>query len=41
MLLTAFGLEVPRPSPTSLLGFAAGWLMVAALIGGFVWFVNV
>ena len=40
MLFTAFGLEVPLPSRTSLLGFAAGWMMVGALIGGFVWFVN-
>jgi Na+/proline symporter len=35
MLATAFGLEVPRPSRTSLLGFLAGWAAVAALIGGF------
>jgi Na+/proline symporter len=40
MLLTAGGLEVPLPSRTSLLGFAAGWLMVGALVGGFIWFVN-
>ena len=36
MLLTAFGLEIPRPSATSIAGFAAGWLCVGALIGGFV-----
>jgi hypothetical protein len=40
MLLTAGGLEVPLPSRTSLLGFAAGWLLVGALVGGFTWFVN-
>jgi Na+/proline symporter len=40
MLLTAGGLMVPLPSRTSLLGFAAGWLLVGALVGGFVWFVN-
>jgi Na+/proline symporter len=40
MLLTAFGLEVPCPSRTSLIGFAAGWMMVGALVGGFVWFVS-
>ncbi|GMQ80304.1 MAG: sodium/proline symporter PutP [Planctomycetia bacterium] len=39
MLLTAFGLEVPAPSVTSVVGFLAGWVAVAALIGGFVWFV--
>lgn len=40
MLVTAFGLEVPRPSATSLVGFIAGWLCVGALIGGFVWMIN-
>jgi Na+/proline symporter len=35
MLVTAFGLEIPRPSRTSLLGFLAGWAAVAALIGSF------
>jgi Na+/proline symporter len=35
MLATAFGLEIPRPSQTSLLGFLAGWAAVAALIGAF------
>jgi hypothetical protein len=35
MLATAFGLEIPRPSRTSLLGFLAGWVAVAALIGSF------
>ncbi len=40
MLVTSFGLVVPLPSRTSLLGFTAGWLLVGALVGGFVWFVN-
>jgi Na+/proline symporter len=35
MLFTAFGLEVPMPSRTSMIGFLAGWLAVAALVGGF------
>jgi Na+/proline symporter len=35
MLATAFGLELPRPSPTSLAGFVAGWAAVAVLIGSF------
>ena len=35
MLTTAFGLEIPRPSLTSVLGFLAGWGAVAALIGSF------
>jgi len=40
MLITAFGLRVPMPSRTSLAGFALGWVIVGALIGGFVWFVR-
>ncbi|TWT29219.1 Sodium/pantothenate symporter [Posidoniimonas corsicana] len=40
MLLTWGGLEVPMPSATSWLGFSAGWVMVAALIGGFLWIVR-
>jgi len=40
MLCTAFGLEIPKPSGTSVAGFLAGWAAVAALIGGFVWLVN-
>ena len=40
MLLSAFGLEVPMPSKTSLIGFAAGWVLVGLLIGGFVRFVR-
>jgi Na+/proline symporter len=35
MLATAFGLEIPRPSPTSVAGFVAGWVAVAVLIGSF------
>jgi Na+/proline symporter len=35
MLATAFGLEIPRPSPTSMAGFVAGWVAVAILIGSF------
>jgi hypothetical protein len=35
MLATAFGLEIPRPSPTSVAGFLAGWIAVALLIGSF------
>ncbi len=37
MLLTIGGLEVPMPSGTSIVGFLGGWLMVAMLIGGFLW----
>ena len=40
MLCTAFGLEVPRPSVTSIVGFAVGWLCVGVLIGGFVFIVG-
>ena len=40
MLCTAFGLEIPMPSAVSLAGFIAGWMMVAALIGGFIWLVS-
>ena len=40
MLCTAFGLEIPKPSGTSVAGFLAGWAAVAALVGGFVWLVN-
>lgn len=36
MLITSFGLEVPRPSAISVIGFVAGWICVGALIGGFV-----
>lgn len=40
MLCTAFGLEIPKPSGTSVVGFLAGWAAVAALIGGFVWLIS-
>jgi len=40
MLCTAWGLEIPRPSRQSLVGFIAGWLCVFALIGGFVWLMH-
>lgn len=36
MLCSSFGLEIPVPSRTSILGFLAGWVLVAALIAGFV-----
>jgi Na+/proline symporter len=35
MLVHWWGLEVPMPSRTSLVGFLVGWIMVAALVGGF------
>jgi Na+/proline symporter len=41
MLVSAFGLEIPRPSRTSVLGFLAGWAAVAALIGGFILLVRI
>lgn len=37
MLVTALGLEIPRPSVTSLIGFVAGWICIGLLIGGFNW----
>ena len=39
-ILPILGLEVPKPSVTSVVGFLAGWLMVAALVVGFVWLVQ-
>ena len=30
----------PCPSPTSVVGFLAGWILVGAMIGGFVWLVG-
>lgn len=35
MLLQAGGLEIPMPSRMSLIGFGIGWVLVAAMIGGF------
>lgn len=40
MLITAGGLEIPTPSRTSVLGFVNGWLLVAGIIGAFVWIVS-
>ena len=40
MLLSAAGLEIPRPSRTSLIGFAAIWLCVITMIGAFIWIVS-
>jgi hypothetical protein len=40
MLFQRFGFEIPTPSKTSVLGFLAGWVAVAILIGGFVMLVN-
>jgi len=31
------GLEIPVPTRTSVIGFAVGWALVAAMIGGFYW----
>ena len=36
MITTAFGLEIPCPSRTSVIGFVAAWGSVAILIGGFI-----
>ncbi len=40
MITTALGLEIPWPSTVSIVGFVAGWIAVAALIGGFLWIVG-
>lgn len=40
MLCTAWGLEIPKPSKTSVAGFLAGWLAVAGLVVGFLWMVS-
>ena len=40
MLVTALGLEIPRPSRTSVIGFVAGTLASVALVGGFVWLIH-
>jgi Na+/proline symporter len=39
MLITAFGLEVPMPSTTSIVGFVAGWIAVGLLVGGYAWLI--
>ena len=40
MLVTAGGLEIPKPSRTSVVGFMVVWLLVGALVGTFVWIVS-
>ncbi len=40
MLCTAFGLEIPVPSVTSVVGFIAGWIAVGALVVSFLWMVS-
>lgn len=40
MLVTAWGLEVPAPSTTAVVGFLAGWVMVAALVAVFMMIVG-
>lgn len=40
MLVTAGGLEIPKPSRTSVVGFTMIWLLVGALVGTFVWIVS-
>jgi Na+/proline symporter len=37
VLLEWGGLEIPVPTRTSIIGFAVGWALVAAMIGGFYW----
>ncbi|HJQ82232.1 MAG TPA: sodium:solute symporter family protein [Lacipirellulaceae bacterium] len=39
MLLTAFGLEVPVPSLTSIVGFVVGCLAAALLVVGYMWLI--
>jgi Na+/proline symporter len=39
MLITAFGLEVPVPSRTSMLGFIAGCIAAALLVAGYMWLI--
>ena len=40
MLVTSFGLEIPRPSSQSVFGFLIVWLLAGAIIGCFVWLVS-
>jgi Na+/proline symporter len=40
MLLTAFGLEVPMPSTTSVVGFLAGWIAVGLLVVSYAWLIG-
>jgi Na+/proline symporter len=39
MLLTAFGLEVPMPSTTSIVGFLAGCAAAVLLVVGYLWLI--
>ena len=39
MLLTAFGLEVPMPSTTSIIGFLGGCVAAALLVVGYLWLI--
>ena len=40
LLFSAGGVEVPRPSTTSIVGFGLSWVLVATLVGGFVLYVR-
>lgn len=40
MLFTAGGMEIPKPSKTSIIGFLSVWLCVGAIMGTFVWIVS-
>ncbi len=40
MWTTALGLEIPRPSRTSVIGFIIGWVCIGVLIGGFIALIN-
>ena len=39
VLRTAWGLEAPLPSRASCVGFVIAWLLVGAMIGGFMWLI--
>lgn len=40
MLLTAGGLELPKPSKTSTIGFMVAWIFVGGIVGAFIWIVS-
>lgn len=40
MLLTAGGLELPKPSKTSTIGFMVAWIFVGGIVGAFNWIVS-
>ena len=40
VLVDRFDIVIPRPSLTSIVGFAVGCLLSAAMVGGFLWFVG-